>query len=123
MVLAFCELTPAGLLSSPQGAAAALPGYLQSTVRELERRGRRCGRALVACLAARRVYLPWVDLEPLAAGCAAHLAGDGEAVDAATRRFVAPAPALSPVPVLECTCLPAVTNNAHMHVMHMHVIT
>ena len=40
MVLAFCELTPAGLLSSPQGAAAALPGYLQSTVRELERRAR-----------------------------------------------------------------------------------
>jgi len=63
--------------------------YLQSTVRELERRTGRCGRALVACVAARRVHLPWVDLEPLAAGCAAHLAGDSGAVDTATRRFVA----------------------------------
>lgn len=63
--------------------------YLQSTVRELERRTGRCGRALVACVAARRVHLPWVDLEPLVAGCAAHLAGDSGAVDAATRRFVA----------------------------------
>ena len=63
--------------------------YLLSTVRELERRTGRCGRALVACVAARRVHLPWVDLEPLAAGCAAHLAGDSAAVDTATRRFVA----------------------------------
>ena len=44
---------------------------------------------MVACVAARRVHLPWVDLEPLAAGCAAHLAGDSAAVDTATRRFVA----------------------------------
>ena len=30
-----------------------------------------------------------IDLEPFAAGCAAHLAGDSAAVDTATRRFVA----------------------------------
>lgn len=75
--------------NAEQSSCRALPRpYLLSNLRELERRSGRSGRALVAGLAARRVRVPHVDLEPLAVGCAAHLAGDEAAVDAATRRFI-----------------------------------
>ena len=75
--------------SAEQSSCRELPRpYLRSNLHELERRAGKSGRALVAGLAARRVRVPHVDIEPLAAGCAAYLAGDEAAVDVTTRRFI-----------------------------------